>query len=99
MNYAVINEFRTIFRLSKAKHFAILAKALSLSNVSSLSIEIPNSSLQWLDSTVERSIFKLIFSYGLTKKWLLPEFARSPLFLNQANILLMVGSKNSIASA
>ena len=96
MNYGVINEFRKIFRLSKAKYFAILAKALSLSNVSSLSIVIPKRSSQWLDSTVEPSTFKLIFSYGLTKKWLLPEFARSPLFLNQANILLMVGS---IASA
>ena len=93
------------------KYFAILAKALSfwlalehndiicLWNVSSLSIVIPKSSSQGLDSTVEPSIFRLIFSYGLTKKWLLPEFATSPLFLNQANILLMVGSKNSITSA
>ena len=92
-------------------YFAILAKALSfwlalehsdvicLWNVSSLSIVIPKSSSEGLDSIVEPSIFKLIFSYGLTKKWLLPEFATSPLFLNQANILLMVGSKNSIASA
>ena len=58
---------------------------------------IPKSSSQWLDSTVERGIFKLIFSYGLTKKWLLPEFATSTLCLNQPNILLMAGSKNSIA--
>ena len=92
-------------------YFAILAKALSfwlalehsdvicLWNVSSLSIVIPKSSSEGLDSIVEPSIFKLIFSYGLTKKWLLPEFAKSPFFLNQANILLMVSSKNSIASA
>ena len=55
--------------------------------------------VHWLDSIVEPNIFKLIFSYELTKKWLLLEFATSPLFLNQANILLMVDSKNSIASA
>ena len=88
------------------KYFAILAKALGfwlalehndiicLWNVSSLSIVIPKSSSQGLDSTVEPSIFKLIFSYGLTKNWLLPEFAISLLFLNQANVLLMVGSKS-----
>ena len=58
---------------------------------------IPKSSSQWLDSTVEHGIFKLIFSYGLTKKWLLPGFATSKLCLNQPNILLMTGSKNSIA--
>ena len=63
--------------------------------MSSLSIVIPKSSSQGLDSTVEPSIF----SYGLTKNWLLPEFATYPLILNQANILLMAGSNNSIASA
>ena len=62
------------------------------------SIVIPKSSSEGLDSTVELSIFKLILSYVLTKKWLLPEFAASPLFLNQANILLTYGSKNSIDS-
>ena len=60
---------------------------------------IPKSSSEGLDSIVEPSILKLIFSYGLTKKWLLPEFATGPLFLNLANILLMVGSKNSLDSA
>ena len=53
---------------------------------------------QGLVSTVEPSIFRQISSYELIKKWLFPEFASSPLFLNQAKILLMVGSKNSIAS-
>ena len=89
-----------------AIYFAILAKALSfllalehsdvicLWNVSSLLIAIPENSSEGLDSIVETSIFKLIFSYGLTKKWLLPEFATSPSSLNQTNILLMVGSKN-----
>ena len=89
-----------------AIYFAILAKPLSfllaledsdvicLWNVSSLLIAIPKSSSEGLDSIVETSIFKLIFSYGLTKKWFLPEFATSPLSLNQTNILLMVGSKN-----
>ena len=84
------------------KYFAILAKALSfwlalehndiicLSNVSSLSIVIPKSSSQGLDSAVEPSIFRLIFSYRLNKKWLSPEFATGPLFLNQAKTLLMV---------
>ena len=67
--------------------------------MSSLSIAIPESSSGRLDSTVEPSIFKVIFSYGLTRKWLLPKFATSPLFLNQTNILLMVGSKTSIALA
>ena len=62
--------------------------------MSSLSIVIPKSSSQGLDLTVESSIFKLIFSYELTKKCLLPEFTTSLLFLNQANVLLMVGSKN-----
>ena len=87
-------------------YFAILAKALRfwlalehsdvicLWNENSLSIVIPKSSSEGLDSIAEPSIFKLIFSYGLTKKWLLPEFATSPLSLNQTNILLMVGSKN-----
>ena len=65
------------------KYFAILAKALSFW-LSSLSIVIPKSSSQGLDSTVETSIFKLIFSYALTKKLFLPEFATIPLFLNQA---------------
>ena len=59
-----------------------------------LIVNCDSSSSQGLHSTVEPSIFRLIFSYGLTKKWLLPEFATSPLFLNQENILLMVGSKN-----
>ena len=61
-------------------YFAILAKALSfwlalehsdvirLWNLSLLSIVIPESSSEELDSIVEPSIFKLIFSYGLTKK-------------------------------
>ena len=89
------------------KHLAIFAKVLSfwlaleynyiifLWNVSSLSIEILKSSSQVLDSKVEPSILKLIFSHALTKKWLLPEFVASPLCLNQANILFTVGSKNS----
>ena len=93
------------------KYFAILAKVQSvrlalehneiicLWNVSSLSIVIPKSSSQGLESTVEPSSFRLIFSYRPTKKWLLPEFAKSTLLLNQANILLMAGSKNSITSA
>ena len=72
---------------------------ICLWNVSSLPIVIPKGFSEGIDSIVEPSIFKLIFSYGLTKNWLLPEFATSQLFLNQANILLMVGSKNSIASA
>ena len=81
MNCAVIV---SMFCLSMVKYLAILAKALNfrlaseysditcLWNVSSLSIMIPKSSLQGLDSTVEPSIFKLIVSYGLTKKWLSP---------------------------
>ena len=62
-------------------------------------------SSQGLDYAVESSIFKLIFSYGLIKKWLLPEFASRPVCLNQVNIpkypniLLMVVPKNSVASA
>ena len=71
---------------------------ICLQNVSSLSILIPKSYSQGLGSTVEPSIFKLIFSYALSKKWLLPELATSPLWMNQANILLMVNSKTSIAS-
>ena len=89
------------------KHLAIFAKALSFWlaleynyiifswNVSSLSIVILKSSSQVLDSKVESSILKLIFSYALTKKWLLTEFVAGPLCLNQANILFTVGSKNS----
>ena len=81
MNCAVIV---SMFCLSMVKYLAILAKALTfrlaseysditcLWNVSSLSIMIPKSSLQGLDSTVEPSIWKLIVSYGLTKKWLSP---------------------------
>ena len=65
--------------------------------VSSLSIVIPKSYSEGLDSIVEPNILKL--NYGLAKKWLLPEFATRPFFLSQANILLMVGSKSSIASA
>ena len=72
------------FCLSMIKYFAILAKALifwlalehndiiCLWNVSSLSIVIPKSSSQGLDSTVEPSTFKLISSYRPTKKWLSP---------------------------
>ena len=81
MNCAVIV---SMFCLSMVKYLAILPKALTfrlaseysditcLWNVSSLSIMIPKSSLQGLDSTVEPSIWKLIVSYGLTKKWLSP---------------------------
>ena len=105
LNCAVITEFRRIFPLSMVKYFAVLAKALTLEhnviiclwNVSSLSIVIPKSSSQGLDLTVEPSIFKLVFSHGLTKKLLLPEFATILLCLNQANILLMVGPENSVA--
>ena len=76
------------------KYFAIYIKALSfllalehsniicLSTVSSQSIVIPKSPSKRLDLTVERSVFKVIFWYRVTKKWLLPEFAMS-----QGNIL------------
>ena len=72
---------------------------LRLWNVSSLSFVTPKSSSEGPDSIVEPSIFKLIFSYVPTKKIVLPEFATIPLFLSQANILLMVSCKNSVASA
>ena len=61
-------------------YFTTLAKALTfwlalehgdvtcLWNVSSLLMVIPKSSSEGLDSIVEPSIFKLIFSYGVTKE-------------------------------
>ena len=93
---------RFFFRLSMVKYFALPPKALSqflislkhnyigcLWNVNSLSVVIPIDYSQGIGLTVEPSI----------SNWLVPEFAASPLCLNEANMLLMVGSKNSIASA